>query len=118
MADKINKNTVPDGTINGISERSFNKLNDDQKEIVLAGNNDAVNKEKDSGKLGEIFGANVKNASIHIALIICVILLLICGIDLIHSYCPKQELTIEVWNLVFPIITLALGYIFGKGEDK
>ena len=38
MADKINNNTVPDGTINGISESSFDKLNDDQKQIVLTGN--------------------------------------------------------------------------------
>lgn len=117
MADKINKNTLPDGTINGISESSFDKLNDDQKQIVLAGNNDVVNKEKDAGRMGKFLGANTKNASIHITLLICGVLLVLCIIDLFHSYKPEQELTSEVWNLIFPVITLALGYIFGKGED-
>lgn len=117
MADKINKNTVPDGTINGISESSFDKLNDDQKQIVLAGNNDVVNKEKDAGRMGKLLGASTKNASIHTALLICVGLLIICIVDLIHSYVPDSKLTSEVWNLIFPVITLALGYIFGKGED-
>ena len=117
MADKINNNTVPDGTINGISESSFDKLNDDQKQIVLTGKNNVVNKEKDAGRMGKFFGANTKNASIHITLLICGILLVLCIIDLFHSYKPDQELTSEVWNLIFPVITLALGYIFGKGED-
>lgn len=117
MADTINKNTVPDGTINGISESSFDKLNDDQKQIVLAGNNSVVNKEKDAGKMGKFLGANTKNASIHIALLICIALLILCIIDLLHSYTPEQKLTSEVWNLIFPVITLALGYIFGKGKD-
>lgn len=118
MADKINENALPDGTINGISEQSFNKLSDEQKNIVLAGNNDAIIKDKDSGKMGQILGANTKNASIHIALIICGVLLLFCGIDLIHSFFPKQVLSSEMWNLIFPVVTLALGYIFGKGENE
>ena len=34
--DKINESTVSKDLINGISEHSFNKLNDEQKNIVLA----------------------------------------------------------------------------------
>ena len=34
--DKINESTVSKDLINGISEHSFNKLNDEQKDIVLA----------------------------------------------------------------------------------
>ncbi len=118
MENKINKNAVDTAVINGIPEKSFNKLSDEQKNIVLTGNNDINRKDKDAGKFGKLLGANPQNAAIHIAFIICGVLLLFCIIDLIHSFYPEQELTSEMWNLIFPIITLALGYIFGKGENK
>ena len=118
MADKINESTVENNIINGISEDSFNKLNDEQKSIVLTGNNDAQNRNKDGGWLGQIFGVNTRNSSIHIAFIICIVLLLFCCIDLLHSFCKGNTLTSEIWNLIFPVVTLALGYIFGKGETK
>lgn len=118
MTDKINENKIPKETINGISERSFNKLSDEQKKIVLSGNNETQNKDKDSGWFGKIFGANTKNASIHIAFIICCTLLFFCGIDLVHSFMWKDGITQEVWKLIFPVVTLSLGYIFGKGEAR
>ena len=114
--DKINDNALNTNSINGISETSFNKLNDEQKNIILAGFNDANSKDKEGGILGRLLGTNTKNASIHIAFIICVVLLAYCGIDLIHSFCPKANLSTEVWEKIFPVVTLALGYIFGKGE--
>ncbi len=113
--DKINENEIQHVAINGISEKSFDKLNDEQKKIVLAGNNETQGKSKDAGRLGEFLGANTQNASVHIALIICGVLLLFCGIDLIHSFFPEQALNFEMWKLIFPVITLALGYVFGKG---
>ena len=40
-------------------------------------------------------------------------------IDLFQSTFGKDNvITAEIWNLIFPIVTLALGYIFGKGETK
>ena len=89
---------------------------DAKKDILIAGNNERQNKKQDGGKLGEWFGANTKNASIHIAFVICFILLIICLCDLVHSFCSNTTLTSEIWDLIFPVITLALGYIFGKGE--
>lgn len=118
MTDKINNNTSNYNNINGISEKSFNKLNDEQKNTVLTGNNETQNKDKDGGCFGKILGANTRNASIHIAFIICCVLLLFCGIDLFHSFGKDNVITAEIWNLIFPIVTLALGYIFGKGETK
>lgn len=118
MTDKINEGTLKEHDINGISEKSFNSLNDEQKNIVLAGHNSAEEKKKEGGKFGEIFGTNPKNASIHIAFVICGALLTLCAFDLFHSFCKDNTLTSEVWNLVFPVVTLALGYIFGKGENS
>lgn len=118
MIDKINNNTLDYSNINGISEKSFNKLNDEQKNTVLTGNNEAQNKGKDGGWFGKVLGVNTRNSSIHIAFIICCVLLLFCGIDLIHSFEEDKSITAEIWNLIFPTVTLALGYIFGKGESK
>ena len=118
MADKINESSVSKDTINGVPEKTFYKLNDEQKNMILSGYNDSKNKDKDGGWFGRIFGVNTKNASIHIAFIICIILLIFCGIDLFASFSENNGITSEVWNLVFPVVTLALGYIFGKGETK
>lgn len=117
MGDKINKNTIDANSINGISEKSFNKLSDEQKNIVLSGNNETQNKNKEGGLLGRLLGANTKNASVHIAFVVCFMLLFFCGADLFHSFCENNTLSSEVWDKVFPVITLALGYVFGKGEE-
>lgn len=118
MLDKIDSKGIPDGSINGISEENFNKLNDSQKEMVLLGNNEVVSKDKDSGIIGRLVGANTKNASIHIALVISVILLLFLGMDLVHSFMSEQKWNVEMWDKILPIITLVLGYIFGnKGKE-
>ena len=116
MADKINKNTS--GTIGGISPREFNKLTDEQKKIAIIGDNKFKTKRQEGGVLGGFFGTNTKNASIHIAFVICIVLLIFCGVDLVHSFLGKNKITSEMWNLIFPVVTLALGYIFGKGENK
>lgn len=118
MEDKVCEGTLNESGINGISEKSFNRLNDEQKAMVLSGYNDAQIKKKDGGWFGKIFGANTKNASIHIAFVICCVLLVFCGIDLLHSFCGENTITSEIWTLIFPVVTLALGYIFGKGESK
>ncbi len=115
---ELNSSAISADNINGVSTESFNKLNDEQKTIVLNGNNDAIAKDKDAGLLGRFLGSNTKNATIHIALIICIILLFICLVDMVHAFWVNKVITSEIWNLVFPIITLALGYIFGKSDEK
>lgn len=116
--DKINDDVLNTNNINGISEKSFNKLSDEQKNIILAGYNDTNTKEKEGGTIGRFLGTNTKNASIHIAFIISIVLIGYCGIDLFHSFCPKSNINIEIWERIIPVITLALGYIFGKDENN
>lgn len=116
--NKINDDVLNPNNINGISEKSFNKLNDEQKNIILTGHNDTNAKEKEGGTLGKFLGTNTKNASIHIAFIISIVLVGDCGIDLLHSFCPKAHVNMDMWERIIPVITLALGYIFGKGENN
>lgn len=121
-ATELNKSQDDVGAVNsvyqGISQESFTSLNDEQKNIVLNGNNLIHEKEKDSGSIGKLLGANPKNAAIHFAFIVCAIILVFCFIDLIQSFCPERKITSEVWDALVPIITLALGYVFGRGSDE
>ena len=116
--NKIDESALKADSINGIPAKYIDKLNNEQLQAVIDGKNDADKNKREAGKIGEFLGTNTKNASIHSALIICIIMLLFCGLDLINSFCTKKNIDSEVWNLVFPVLTLALGYIFGKGEDK
>ena len=120
MKDELNTSTMPvEQMINGVPRGCFDQLDKESQEIVLTGNNIRSEKEKDSGKLGEFLGANPRNASIHCALIVCLCLLLFCLIDIIRAvFKDGFSITKDMWEYIVPIITLALGYIFGKGGEK
>lgn len=74
-------------------------------------------KNKELGWIGKLFGSS-DNSSKNIAAIICLILLfavilMSCGI-----YCLERDkdFVSTLWQMVMPVITLSLGYIFGKRE--
>ena len=71
----------------------------------------------DLGKVGCIFGSS-DNSSKNIAAVICFILLLaIIGMSCWVYWMDKDKSFIaSLWQLVLPVITLSLGYIFGKKE--
>lgn len=113
--NKIDGSSLGKNSINGIPT---DRLNDEHLQSVIDGKN-AVDKNKlKAGKFGELLGTNIKNESIHIALIICVILLFFCLADLILSFWTQRTINMDLWNLVIPVITLSLGYIFGKSEKN
>lgn len=72
-------------------------------------------KDKDLGWLGKFWGAG-DNSSRNIAAIVCFLLILGASVASITIYCSTQDssLIAKIWGYVTPIITLALGYIFGK----
>ena len=100
--------------INGIDQDVFDKLNDEQKGLILSGHIEAQNKAKEGGWVGKAIGTNVKNASINIAFILILLLLIYCALDMIGRYLSCKEFKYELFEIVLPVITLALGYIFGK----
>lgn len=67
------------------------------------------------GIIGRLFGTG-ENASKNITATVCVLLLIGGASVSFYAYAVKEdsELASSVWNVISPIITLALGYIFGK----
>ncbi len=73
-------------------------------------------KEKDGGVMGKFLGNKPANASMNICLILCVLLIVILVVDIIHSYHVGESINMDLVNTVVPVITLSMGYIFGKGS--
>ena len=73
-------------------------------------------KDKDLGWLGKFFGGE-NISSKNITAFVCGILLLGVVAFSIVIYCTDKEDTTfigQLWEHVIPIITLSLGYLFGK----
>ena len=51
----------------------------------------------------------------HIGLILSILLVILIGIDFFHSYSVKESINMDLVNSIVPVITLSIGYIFGKG---
>lgn len=70
---------------------------------------------KDLGLIGNLFGSS-DNSSKNIAAIICLILLfaVIAMSCLVYCLDRDKDFISTLWQIVMPVITLALGYIFGK----
>ena len=69
----------------------------------------------DAGILGKIFGS-ASNAPSNIAGL--TILLLLC-ISLYGTVYPSNTLSVaDLWKITTPIITMILGYLFGRNTDK
>jgi hypothetical protein len=71
--------------------------------------------DKNLGTIGRFFGSS-EHASKNITATIC--LTLIIGVSVISSwvYYTKEDITFikNMWTNISPIITLSLGYLFGK----
>lgn len=115
MGNGVNQNLNGADPIAVIME-SENFLNLDknlQNKIIDTVYND---KEKDGGVMGKFLGNKPTNASMNICLILCVLLIVILLVDIIHSYFVGESINMELINTVIPVITLFMGYIFGKGS--
>ena len=116
MADGLNQKINDHDSISTIlsSDNFLNLDTNIQNRIIDTVDTD---KEKDGGTMGKFLGTNSSNAAMHIALIICGLLLLIIIIDMFHSYYINSNINMELINLIIPVVTLSLGYIFGKGSQ-
>lgn len=117
MGDKINENVFGEMAIASVAiDDNFNKLSESSQVLIINGINE--NKAKEGGFMGRLFGTRPENVSMHIAFTLCMILLVYCGIDLLGSVFMGRSINFELWNIVIPVITLALGFIFGKSVER
>lgn len=70
---------------------------------------------KNLGWIGRTFG-NAENASKNITAILCILLLVGVATVSVIVYCNEHDISkvTGLWDGVLPIITLSLGYLFGK----
>ena len=79
-------------------------------------NHESDMKDKDLGLLGRLFGGGL-HASKNITALICLILLVVAVVFSFVVYfgdCNKDKLIEYFWDTITPIITLSLGYLFGR----
>lgn len=78
---------------------------------------EAKMKNKDLGWIGFLFGT-AENASKNIAAIICLILIIGASFFSWNIYQSGSDNSFieTVWQIVLPVVTLSLGYIFGKKD--
>lgn len=116
MSNSLNANlNVNDSIAELLRSENFLSLDTDlQNKIIDTVHND---KEKDGGTMGKFLGTKPTNVSIHVALILCMCLLLVLLIDCIHSYYIGQGTNMDLVNVIVPVFSLSIGYIFGKGSN-
>lgn len=105
---------VEDSLISLVSTESFLNLDPSLQTKIIE--SVSTEKTKQGGMMGKFLGTNSTNLSMHIALILCGLLILLLGIDFIHSYGTQKEINMELVSTIIPVVTLSLGYIFGKGS--
>ncbi len=87
---------------------SFNQLSKDNQRLILTSYAEGKNK----GWFDKLFGT--KYVAIYISFIICIFLFFIGGLITAIELFKNNIINYGIWEKIFPIITLILGYIFGK----
>ena len=63
-----------------------------------------------SGMLGKFFGTS-DNVSVYIA---GVVVMVVVVTGLVVTFYPGGTTAVETWKIITPIVTMILGFIFGK----
>ena len=121
MDDRIIIPPLEDGESN-INPKKSSSLNRklieasiEEKRILEEG------KKIERGFLGRIWGS-IEHSSNNIAGLFIVLLLIIGFVYTIcllcSNVCDGHNKILEFWNMLSPLLTLALGYLFGKGRNS
>lgn len=122
MADKLNSalgsaggnGTLKEITSNGV----FSELTPEIQGQVISAIVEEEKDAKNTGFMGRIFGNYTENISRYIAFIVSMALILVGLIYIALPICYKINTNVEFWQIIAPIITGALGYVFGSGTSK
>lgn len=121
-----NKVIVPDTTKGGKSSINPSFPAALNKEIVkknadlLHAQIDAEDKKSERGVLGKFFGAGVHSSKNIVGLLIILLLIIGVGYTLYMLHFNPESThsqVLDFWGIISPLITLSLGYLFGKGAS-
>lgn len=110
-----NKLSVGSDLISIINSDSFLTLNDETKNKVIA----AVSSEnaKAGGFMGKVFGTKSETTAIYIGFTLTVILIGLLVAVIFWACADDGSTNMELVNGIIPLITLAIGYTFGKSVN-
>lgn len=97
-----------------INEPSFSGLPKEHKKIILS----SIGSNHKKGALDKMFGDNSERIPTYITFIMCMALIIIATIFSLISYFTGQSVDLGLWSSIIPVITLALGYMFGKNVKR
>ena len=101
-----------------ISSESFSGLY--VKVQRLAIENVRAVKELESGIMGKLLGTRLPNMAVYSSFILSVAFLILIWVCLSAYICGdiSGEFVLEVIKIVIPVITMSLGYMFGKKDSQ
>lgn len=116
MNELNTKLNTEDPMVSLIGSETFLNLDSDLQNKII--DTMTQSKAQSGGTMGKFLGTKTANVSMHIALILCGLLIALLGLDFVHAYCTGQAINMDLVNTIVPVVTLSLGYIFGKGSSE
>ena len=110
---------VDDSIITMLGTSEFTGLSPKVQQIAIE--NIRAGKEIESGYMGKMLGTLLPNMSIYSSFILSILFIGLILISLIFHICGclSSEFVLEIMKLTIPVITMSLGYMFGKKDtDK
>ncbi len=98
-----------------LDKPNFNNLTEEQQKMILSSYG-VSNGEK--GVFDKMFGNNSDRIPTYITFILCMTLIVIATVFSLISYFTGKSIDLGLWGTIIPVITLALGYMFGKNNKK
>ena len=95
-----------------VDDETLLKLGPEQQSKVIALSDD--NRQK-AGLMGKLIGSDKKNAAINSAMLLCILLIVLFILSVILKMFTGVDYTTVILDFVMSFLTLAIGYIFGKG---
>lgn len=108
MANGINSGFT-DNIVKAVRNIGKSGISDENASQVIQ----AISDDNEKGIFDKLFGSRTENLVIYVTLILCVILI---GVGCCALFINIQFAS-EYWKLLFPVLTGAFGYMFGR-KDK
>ena len=119
MDDKTSISSNLNDTITGMLETGeFTRLSSKMQGLAIE--NVRIVRKLEAGWMGHLLGTRLPNMAIYgsfILSILCVLIVIVC---ICATMCDKlnMDFSLEVMKLLIPVITMSLGYMFGKKDSE